>query len=132
MTMKNMSLLSGATVSATGGTALVLTGNGISIPNGVQMVVAADTDYSLRRSVTARVRNPSLNKDGVWSKDKKVISYTVPIRLATGQIVHNVIRVERELHPEAASTVGPELNKLGAQLLVDSDADNFWLVGSTD
>lgn len=131
MSLKTMSLLSGATVAVSGGTAQAFATNGATIPNGVQLVVPADTDYGVRRSITARVRNPVV-KDGVWGKDKKVVSYTVPIRLASGQIVHNVIRVEREVHPDLSQANCAEMNKIGAQLLIDSDLDNFWSVGSTD
>lgn len=131
MTMKNMSLLSGATVASTGGTALVFSDNGVTIPNGVQLVVPADPALATRRSVTARVRAPALGRDGVYGKDKKVMSFNVPLTLANGKIVNNVIRVEREVHPELPDADAAELNKIGAQLLTDSDTTAFWTVGST-
>lgn len=131
MTMKNMSLLSGATVAATGGTALVFSDNGVTIPNGVQLVVPADTTLATRRSVTARVRAPSLGRDGVYGKDKKVMSFNVPLTLASGKIVNNVIRVEREVHPELSAANALELNSIGAQMLTDSDSASFWSIGST-
>lgn len=130
MTMKNMSLLSGATVAATGGTALVFADNGVTIPNGVQLVVPADTTYATRRSATARVRQPALGRDGVYGKDKKSISFTVPMTLASGKIVNNVIRVEREVHPELVAATANEMNLIAAQLLTDSDASAFWSIGS--
>lgn len=130
MGLKNMSLLSGATVSATGGTALVFVDNGVTVPNGAQVVVPADTNYALRRTATARVRNPVLGKDGAYTKDKKYVSFTAPKQLASGKIAMNVIRVEREIHPETTAAEAVELNKLAAQLCIDSDMDNFWTVGS--
>lgn len=130
MTMKNMSLLSGATVSATGGTAQVFADNGVTIPNGVQLVVPADTSFATRRSATARVRQPTLGRDGVYGKDKKSISYNFPKTLASGKIVNNVIRVEREVHPEVTAAEANELNLIAAQLLTDPDTSNFWAIGS--
>lgn len=130
MSMKNMSLLSGATVSATGGTALAFVDNGVTVPNGVQLVVPADTNYALRRTATARVRNPQLDRDGVWGKDKKSVSITVPKQLASGKIVPNVIRLEREVHPETTAAEALELLKLAAQVAIDTDLDNFWGAGS--
>lgn len=130
MGMKNMSLLSGATISASGGTAVAFVDTGVTVPNGLQVVVPADTNYALRRSATARVRAPALAKDGSYGKDKKYVSFTAPKLLANGKIVPNVIRVEREVHPETTAAEALELNKLAAQACIDSDLDNFWTAGS--
>lgn len=133
MGLKNMSLLASATVAATGGTAQVFAENGVTIANGVQLIVPADTDYQTRRSVTAKVRQPTINsKTGVYGKDKKSVSYTKPLVLTDGTVVFNVIRIEREVHPSLSAADCVELNKIGAQLLVDSDTDAFWATGATN
>jgi len=130
MGLKNMSLLSSATITPSGGTALVFADDGVTIQNGVHLVVPADTDYRTRRSVTAKFRPPVVDKDGVYTKDKKYLSFNVPQILASGKIVNNVIRVEREVHPELSAAQCTELNKVAAQLLFDTDVDGFWATGS--
>lgn len=131
MGLKNMSLLAGATVSATGGSALAFTDDGVSITNGVHLVVPADTDYQTRRQVTAKYKAPTLDpRTGVYSKDKKSISLALPIVLSDGRVVFNTMRIEREVHPSLSAANCLELNKLGAQLLIDTDLDNFWAAGS--
>jgi hypothetical protein len=50
--------------------------------------------------------------------------------LDDGTYVNNVIRIEREVHPELAAADAVDLNKLAAQLLFDSDTANFWSAGS--
>lgn len=131
MGLKTMSLLATATVSATGGTAQVFADDGITIANGLHLIVPADTDYQTRRQATAKYRPPTLDsKTGVYGKDKKSISYAVPIVLATGQVVFNTIRIEREVHPSLSAANALELNKIGAQILTDSDAADFWATGS--
>jgi hypothetical protein len=50
--------------------------------------------------------------------------------LASGKVVFNVIRIEREVHPEFSAANATDLNKVGAQLLFDTDMDNFWAAGS--
>lgn len=131
MGLKNMSLLASATVSASGGTAQVFADNGITISNGVQLVVPADADYQTRRQCTAKYRPPTLdNTTGAYGKDKKSISYAQPIVLSTGKVVFNTLRIEREVHPSLTAAECIELNKIGAQLLVDADTDNFWATGS--
>lgn len=131
MGLKNMSLLTAATVAATGGSALAFSDNGVTIPNGVQLVVPLDADYQTRRSVTAKYRPTTIDaKTGAYSKDKKTMSYTIPI-LVNGAVVFNVIRVEREVHPSMTAAQILDMNKVGAQLLTDSDTDGFWATGST-
>lgn len=131
MALKNMSLLAAATVAASGGTALVFADNGVTIANGTQLVVPADTDYQTRRMATVKVKPPSINAaNGQYGKDKKSISYSIPKVLDDGRVVFNTIRVEREVHPSLTIAECAEINKIGAQLLVDSDTDGFWATGS--
>lgn len=131
MGLKTMSLLSSATVSASGGSALVFSDDGVTIPNGVHLCVPADADYQTRRTVTAKYKAPAVDaKTGTYGKDKKSISLTLPIVLTSGSVVFNVIRVEREVHPSLSAANATELNKLAAQLLIDADLDAFWGSGS--
>jgi len=131
MGLKNMSLLASATVAASGGTAQVFADDGVTIQNGVHLIVPADTDYQTRRQATVKYRQPTLDaKTGVYGKDKKSISYAVPQVLTSGQVVFNTIRIEREVHPSLAAATCVEMNKIGAQLLSDTDLDSFWATGS--
>jgi hypothetical protein len=131
MGLKSMSLSAGATVSTTGGSALVFADDGITIQNGVHLVVPSDEVYETRRQATAKYRPPTLDpKTQSYSKDKKSISFTKPIVLADGRVVFNTIRIEREVHPSLPAAEAAELNKLGAQLLTDADTDAFWATGS--
>jgi len=131
MGLKTMSLLAGATVSASGGTALVMAEDGQTIQNGVHLIVPADADYQTRRQVTAKYRPPTLNSStGAYGKDKKSISLALPLVLSDGKVVFNTIRIEREVHPSLSASEAEELCKLGAQLLVDSDVTAFWATGS--
>lgn len=131
MGLKNMSLLTGATITPSGGTALAFADNGISIQNGVQLIVPADTDYQTRRQVTAKVKQPIVDtKTGAYGKDRKSISLTKPMVLSDGKVVFNVVRLEREVHPSLPAADALELNKLGAQLFVDADLVDFWANGS--
>lgn len=131
MGLKSMSLLAGATVSATGGSALAFSDDGQSIQNGLHLIVPADTDYQTRRQATVKYRPPTLDpKTGSYGKDKKSISYALPLVLADGRVVFNTIRIEREVHPSLSAANALELCNIGAQLLTDADVTNFWAVGS--
>jgi len=131
MGLKNMTLSAGVTLTPSGGTNQVFADDGITIQNGVHLIVPADTDYETRRQATAKYRPPAYNaNDGSYGKDKKSISYAVPIVLASGKVVFNTIRVEREVHPELSASDAAEMLKIGAQLLDHSDTSAFWSTGS--
>lgn len=131
MSLKNMSLTSGATISVTGGTALTLVEDGVSIQNGLHLVVAEDSDFLTRRLMTIKCRQSTVDmQTGVYGKDKKSISIARPFTLANGKVVFNTIRIEREVVPYLSAADALELNKLAAQVLVDSDTTNFWAIGS--
>lgn len=131
MGLKTMSLLAGATVAASGGSALAFAEDGVSIANGTHLIVPADTDYQTRRTVTAKVRQPTLDpRTGTYGKDKKSLCLALPLVLTDGRVVFNTIRIEREVHPSLSAANADELCKLGAQMLVDSDVSAFWATGS--
>lgn len=131
MGLKNMSLITGGTVATTGGAALTFAEDGVSIQNGLHLMVPADADYQTRRQVTAKYRPPVLDsKTNVYGKDKKSLTLTQPIVLADGKVVFNVIRIEREVHPSVTAAAALDLCVLGAQLLVDADCVAFWATGS--
>lgn len=131
MGLKTMSLLSAATVAASGGSALVFADDGITIANGLHLIVPADADFQTRRSLTAKIRPAAIDtKTGSYGKDKKSICLAQPIVLADGRVVFNTLRIEREVHPSLSAAACVELNNLGAQLLIDSDTANFWANGS--
>jgi len=131
MALKNMSLQTGATIAPSGGSALVFADVGVTIPNGLQLVVPADADYQTRRMITAKYRPPTVNAaTNVYGKDKKSICLAFPQVLSTGQVVFNTIRIEREVHPSFSAANALDLNVLGAQLLTDADTVNFWATGS--
>lgn len=131
MGLKTMSLLTGASLAATGGTALVFAEDGQTIQNGVHLIIPADADYQTRRSVTAKYRPPTLNaKTGAYGKDKKSICLVQPVLLTDGSVVFNTYRVECEIHPSTSAANALEFRKIGAQVCFDADTDAFWATGA--
>jgi len=130
MGLKTMSLLTGATPSFSGGSAMAFVDDGVTIQNGVHLTVPATATAVTRESATAKYKPSSLNTDGTMSKDRKTISLAIPMVTAAGKVVYNTIRVEREVHPEFSAANAANLNVLGAQLLCDSDNATFWSAGS--
>lgn len=131
MGLKNMALATSATVTATGGVPISFADDGVTVQNGLHLIVPADTDYATRRQATVKYRPPTLDpKTGAYGKDKKSISFAVPLILPSGQVVFNTIRLEREVHPSLPAGAAAELCNLGAQFLTDADVLAFWATGS--
>lgn len=130
--IKTMTVKSGATMAPTGGTDLVFAPDGITIQNGVHLTVPAVTSYASRPNATVKYKPVTINSDGSFSKDKKTVSYAVPMTTAAGTIVYNTIRIEREVHPEFSAANALDMNIVAAQILTDSEAANFWAAGSLD
>lgn len=122
---------SGATVSATGGTAKTFTSDGMSIQNGIHLIDASVTDFRVQPSLTIKVKRPTLSPLGVYSKGKISVTYKVPVILASGATSFELIRIERESHPEATAASRLDLNVMGAQTLTDADFSALWASGST-
>jgi hypothetical protein len=131
MPISGMVIKSGGTNSVAGGTDVTYVADGQDVPNGVHVVNASVSDFRVRGNATFKNRIPVYNQSSAkWTKDKKAVTLVLPKLLASGEVVFNLIRIEREVHPESTAAEALELNTQGAQMLFDTDFTNFWSVGS--
>lgn len=131
MPLSSLIVKRGATaMTPTAGTDVTFTPDGVVVTRGVHVADASEADFRIRQSMMFQNRNPALNSDGTYTKDKKVCTITKPKILATGKVVFNVLRIEREIHPESTAAEALDFNMLGAQVLSDSDVTAFWASGS--
>lgn len=117
-------------MTPTGGSDLTLTPDGVTVANGVHVSDAAQTDFRVRRNLTVKNKPPVLSSTGVYSKDRKSMTFVAPKLLASGETVFNLIRIEREVHPESTAAEALDLTMVGAQLCSDTDFTAFWSAGS--
>lgn len=131
MPLKGSILKDGASaLTVTGGSDMTFTDDGVTVANGLHVSNAANTDFRVRENMTIRTKNPTINSAGVYSKDKKTVTYVEPKIIASGATVFNLIRVEREVHPETTAAEALNLNMMGGQILSDADFTAFWAAGS--
>jgi hypothetical protein len=126
----SLTILDGATVSATGGTGKTYTTDGTSVTGGIHLADASVADFRVRPNITAKVKMPTLQADGSYTKMKVSAVHVVPQILASGKTVFNLVRTELEVHPELSAAACVELRNKGAQLLIDAETTNFWSAGS--
>lgn len=131
MSLSSFSVLAGGTNSASGGTSKTYTIDGKQIVGGLHVADASVTDFRVRPNATFRNRDPKYNSAlKRFSKDKKSVTLVIPKLLADGSTEYNLIRIEREVHPESTVAEALELNTQGAQLLFDPEVAAFWSAGS--
>lgn len=131
MAISGGSIVKGASaMTPTGGTAMTLTLDGVTIPNGIHVANALQTDFRIRENATFKNRSPVLAGDGTYGKGKQSVTLTLPKILASGKVVFNLVRIEIECHPESTVAENLDLRMLGAQLCSDTDFSSFWSSGS--
>lgn len=130
MGIENSTLLNGATLSATGGTAFTLTSDGQVVVGGKHLINAAVPDFRIRPNATVKTKPAKVASTGEWSKGKRTAVYVVPKLLASGKTTFPLIRIELEDHPEMTQAEIDHLCTVGGQMLFDADFLAFWRTGS--
>lgn len=120
---------SGFTVTA--GTDLTFQLVGTPIPGGAKYVATADSDFRTQRSFTVRGKDPVSGGGLNYSKDKKSIVFQAPKLVSNNTaIANNLVRLERECHPESTAAEKLELLYMIAQMAFDTDFQQWWVNGS--
>lgn len=128
MGLQNLQILTGSSIAVSGGTAQTFSPDNLEVAGGVHVVDATVTDFRVRPQITFTAKSPTKKTDGSYTKEirraKLVLSYID----SAGIVQYDFVQVETSL--SAGSENLPELRKKGAQLLIDSDTDKFFTVGS--
>lgn len=130
MSIQNMALLTGATISVTGGVAQTFAPDGTKVTRGISVSdVAGDT--LMRASVVAKNTSGVLQPDKTYSKDRRSIKYVLPELLADGSIDFAFIEINMVKSPLRGIATVNALKEKGVQLINDSDVANLWISGAT-
>lgn len=131
MPLKGLAVADASTsLSVTGGTAKTFSETSVEVPGGVNVADFSENNFTLRRHITFRNRNPQKLSDGTFSKAKRSFSLTTPVDAGSGRIVYLVTRYECEIPVEASASVEANHRKNVAQLLFDADVELFHTAGS--
>lgn len=131
MPLKGATLISGATLSATGGTVKTFTEMGETLRNGIKITDLSVADARLRPVVSAVNRPAKLGPAGVYiSRDKRVIKLLFPKILASGAINFSIREIRLEDHPEVTDAEKAIIDGYTAQIMFDADFTAFRNNGS--
>lgn len=132
MPLNGITLLKGTTgMTPVGGTATVYNTDSADVKNGIHVVDNTEANFLLRPHLTFKNKPHSPQADGSYSKGVRNTIYTQPKILASTKITYNVGRVTLEIHPESTAAEIAELRRMTAQSILDSEADDFVIYGST-
>lgn len=131
MGLVNSTLLAGATITATGGTAHTFTDDGGEVAHGKHLIDASVTDYKTRPTMVAKVRQPVYTRaTKSFSKGRKALTVTMPFVDVNGEIQYPLVRCELEDHPDMTDAQYNSLLQYGAQLFFDADTVPFFKTGT--
>lgn len=127
MALSNAVVKTGATWSSTGGADLTFAPDGRTVKDGVSLVVPADTNLILRRSLECKAIMPALAPSSTqFAKlGRTSLAYRVPFIAADGKLYLQHVKIEATFHSEytaKATVMGDAI-----AFLADSDFSAFWL-----
>lgn len=124
MSLANAALVVAPTsIAPTGGTALTFSTQGMTAPGEQSLVVLADTDLRLRRSIDVKVKDPKvqLTAPNGYTQARRSCLFKKPKLLANGKITVNTSKVEVSYDIETTPTEIQELIDIAAQMASDAD-----------
>jgi len=127
MSLSNASVLSGATMAPSGGTALPFVTAGIQ-GNKNPIYCTDDTDLRTRRSIVCTTKEPSVSSgapNGYTQARAKAI-FKAPLELDNGNITVNTLTVELAYDVETTQAELTEMLVIGSQICSDADFLDFF------
>lgn len=131
MSLSNLTLLAGATIAVSGGTAQTFAPEGTQVNRGIQVADVAVDDITERTVCVFKNTSGALQPNGTFSKDRRTAKISIPELLEDGTLDYATLEVTLIKSPRRGATTVAALKNGGAQLIVDADTSNFWLMGAT-
>lgn len=130
MPINGLSIQTGATsLSVTGGTVQAFAPDGQTVTNGIHVAASAVADFRVRPHISFQNRNPVRKGDGSYTQGTRLFKLTVPYMDADGVVHYDTYVVERRYSPVIPEANLKSARYMCAQLLFDSDVENFNNVG---
>lgn len=130
MALSNATLVTGATISVTGGSTVTFNPS-VQKTDSVDLIDIGASDERTQTKISCRSVAPVYtNSTASYSKGKRFVTVTVPVILANGETVFDAIRIEMTYHPEETAASRLDRRKMAAQVLFNASFDTFFVTGS--
>lgn len=126
MSISSASILTGATLAASGGTALPFTSLGNTLNEN--SVVYGGTGILDRKTGQFLTRLPVVNSNSPsgYSQARNIVNLRYPKTLASGETVYNTVKLTIACDVETTDAEKLEIRDDLAQILFDTDFQAFW------
>lgn len=132
MPISTASLLTGPTISVTGGTAQTFARDGLPVTRGISISDTAEADVRTRDSIVVKSTMGTLQTDGSWSKNRREAKFVSPDLLPDGTQDFPFFRIEFVGSPLHTNAKIVAMKEKAVQLLTDSDFAGLWSMGAID
>jgi hypothetical protein len=124
--LSTASILSGATIAPTGGSALAFESEGISAGQN-PLFASADTDLRTRREILCSVKKPKVSAGAPngYTQARATALFKSPLELTNGSVTVNTVRIEFAYDVETSQAEIEELRIIAAQICTDADFAEF-------
>jgi len=126
MSLTNASILSGATYTPSGGSAISFAPSGRQVSGGLELVCTNDTNPLTRRTMQLKSSLPELpaSANAFARLGKNSLVYVVPFIAADGKLYRQTYTLTEAVHPEYTQAAARRNETIAMK--ADSDFDNFW------
>lgn len=125
-----IALKNGGTTTTAGGTDQNFSRTNTPVNNGYEYIDVAESDFFKREKVILSARQPTLQSDGTYSKQKTMSQYVKPLTKADGSTVYNSARVEVTYDPETPAADLAELREMSAQMSIGAQFTPTYTAGT--
>lgn len=132
MSLINASVLSGATITPSGGTALTFTGTGIVGGSTHTLICDDDDDFRTRRSIVCTTKQPKVSvgaPNGLTQARSKAL-FKFPKILDNLNLTVETVSIEVAFDSESTAAEVQANMKIACQALIDSDFSDFFTRGN--
>lgn len=130
MSLVNLTLLNGPTVSITGGTSVQFGPDGSIVNRGISVIDTTEADVRTQDKVVFKSIKGTLQQDGTWSKDRRSAKVVCPDLLSDGSQDFPAIEISYVGSPLNSAAKLTALKLYAIQVLNDSDTASFWSTGA--
>jgi hypothetical protein len=128
MSILNASVLVDGTVATTGGTATSM----IMMGDGENVILDEGLEFNAQTKIAFHSKDPKVSSTAPngYTQHRTTIKILKPLLLDNGNYTMNSVTITFGVDHETTDAEITSLRVLAAQLLHDSDFDDFWNVGS--
>jgi len=127
MTIEASSIAIGTAFSVTGGTATSVISKGDTLEKH-NVVLDDGSAFKDHKTLTFSVKEPkvSLNAPAGYTQGRNTVVIAIPKTLGNSSVTKNTIKVELSCDPETTEAEKSSLREIAAQVIFDTDFDQFW------